>query len=145
MENNINVKVIDIARGYAPIMQLSQVRMSPVAAMQVRRISKAVEAEYRLYHETWMDLLKEYAILDDGGEPVSENGKYQFEEDNKGPFEEKYQELIDSPVSLPVRKLRAEEIISFKVAVPEDDNKVRWEPWTPSPSELEPIAFILDA
>jgi hypothetical protein len=62
------------------------------------KLAKKIQKEVVEFEENRMKLVNKYAIKDDNGQPVAENGKYQF--NNQEEFQAEFKELVETDIEI---------------------------------------------
>lgn len=79
-------------------------------AYKIAKLVKKMEEEYALFNESRLKLLNKYAVKDEGGQPVVENGNYKVLPESIANFNQEIAELLDAEVSFDLEPISLEEI-----------------------------------
>lgn len=88
--------------------EIGEVKLPIKTAYWIGRIAKKVHSEMETFEKIRLELIKKHALTDTDGQPVIEDGQYQFG-DNRGEFEKEFMELATEEIEINVNPLKLDQ------------------------------------
>lgn len=106
----IEVKLSTIINGIEVLQKISNSPIKGRTAYKVGKLLKRIEEEFDLFNESRRKLINRYAIKDEYGEPVSDNGSYKIMPELVDDFNNEVNGLLETIVKIDLDPIPIEEI-----------------------------------
>ena len=106
----IEVKLSTIINGIEVLQKISNSPIKGRTAYKVGKLLKRIEEEFDLFNESRRKLINRYAIKDEHGEPISDNGSYKIVPELVDDFNNEVNGLLETIVKIDLDPIPIEEI-----------------------------------
>lgn len=113
-------------RGLPALSALDLQQMNIKAALQWRRISRAVRAEYALIEDQRKDLIDKHVKKDADEQPITDGNRYVMAD--QAAFDAEWRELMEAPAEIDARPMPLELIENL----------------TMRPADIDALAFLIE-
>ena len=83
-------------------------------AYSIAKSYMALAAEVTIFEKARMSLIKKYSLLDDNGNPKTEDGKYMIEDEEA--YGNEYKELLTHEVEVDIKKIDIDSLQEAKMS-----------------------------
>lgn len=115
----IEVKIQDIVNSVAPMRALSESKIKGATAYKVGKLLKRLEEEFGYFNDARMGLINQYAVKDEEGNPIVEDGNYQINKEFINEFNEETNKLLQTEVSIDVAPIFVDDLSEVEIT-PQD-------------------------
>lgn len=115
----IEVKIQDIVNSVVPMRTLSESKIKGATAYKVGKLLKRLEEEFGYFNDARMGLINQYAVKDEEGNPIVEDGNYQINKEFINEFNEETNKLLQTEVSIDVAPIFVDDLSEVEIT-PQD-------------------------
>jgi len=112
-------KLFDVFNNIKVTKELMQKSAGTKLVIKLKRIREALQKEAEIVDSARRDIFKEFAVKDDDGNPLMENGNFVMPEVGSPDFislDKAYLDFLNEDVELPYEKIKTTDIVGFSSA-----------------------------